>query len=465
MHQRIRRWLAFFREAVAGTQQDFTQGSIGRAVALLAIPMVLEMSMESLFGFVDALFVTQLGKEAVATIGLTESVLTLIFGVALGLSISTTAMVARRVGEKDYEGAAVAAVQSIYLGILVSVVTGVIGVLDSPRILRLMGADETMIQRGAVYTATILGGSVTIFLLFLLNAIFRGAGDPTMALRSLMVSNAINLVLDPCLIFGLGPFPEMGLWGAAVATTIGRGTAVAFQVWILLTGRGRLHVRLDQLRLDPPVLWRLLRVSLTGILQLQIATASWLGMMRILAVFGSTVLAGTTLAIRTIVIAILPAWGMSNAAATLVGQNLGAGNPARAERSVWITAGYNVAFLGLLSLVFIFFPDRVLSVYNPPPEILPYGVACLRFISYGYIFYAFGMVMVQAFNGAGDTVTPTYINFFCHWAWQIPLAYFLAIPAGFGPAGVFLAITIAESTLAFAALILFRRGTWKQQRI
>ncbi|MBM3811586.1 MAG: MATE family efflux transporter [Acidimicrobiia bacterium] len=457
--------LAFVREALAGTEQDFTQGSIGRAVALLAIPMVLEMSMESLFGFVDAIFVTQLGKEAVATVGMTEAVLTLIFGVALGLSLSTTAMVARRVGEKDDEGAAVAAVQSILLGVVVSVLTGIIGVMDSERILRMMGADEEMVRRGAIYTATILGGSVTIFLLFLLNAIFRGAGDASMAMRSLMVSNTINLILDPCLIFGLGPFPELGLWGASIATTIGRGTGVAFQLYILMTGKGRLHLHWRQFRLVPSVMWSLIRVSITGILQIQIATASWLGMIRILATFGSAVLAGTTIAIRTIVVVILPAWGMSNAAATLVGQNLGAGKPDRAERSVWITGFYNMIFLGVIGLVFIIWPEQVLSIYQPEASMVPFGVACLRYVSYGYLFYAYGMVVVQAFNGAGDTVTPTYINLFCHWLWQIPLAWGLSTPLGMGPTGVFLAITIAESTVAAVGILLFRRGKWKQQKI
>ena len=459
------RWLAFLRSAIAGTERDFTQGSIGRAVALLAIPMVLEMSMESLFGFVDALFVTRLGKEAVATIGITESILVLIYGVAWGLSMSTTAMVARRIGEKDPEGAAVAATQAILLGIGVAVVAGIFGVLGASHLLRWMGAEEAIIQRGSSFTATILGGSVTIFLLFLLNAIFRGAGDASIALRSLILSNAINIVLDPCFIFGLGPFPELGLLGAAVATTIGRGCGVAFQLWVLFSGHGRIHVRWSQFHVVPSVMWRLLRVSSTGIVQILISNASWVGMIRILATFGSSALAGCTLAFRTIVVVILPAWGMANAAATLVGQNLGAGKPDRAERSVWIAGFYNMCFLGSIGLIFILWPAHVLSIYQPDPVIVPYGVACLRFISYGYLFYAYGMVLVQAFNGAGDTVTPTYINLFCNWLWQIPLAYVLAIPLGLGPSGVFLAITTAACTQAAVSALIFRRGRWKQQRI
>jgi len=457
-------WISV-RDGIRGTQQDFTEGSIGRAITVLAIPMILEMAMESLFGVVDTFFVGRLGADAVATVGITESLLTVVFAVALGLSMSTTAMVARRIGAKDPEAAAVAAAQSIGIGLVVSLATGVAGVLLSRPLLAWMGASRSIQQTGFGYTAVILGSSVTIFLLFLINAIFRGAGDAAMAMRSLWLANVINIVLDPCLIFGWGPFPRMGLTGAAVATAIGRGIGVLYQLSVLLSGRSRVVLRRGHARLDPPVMRRLLRVSLTGILQFLVATASWLGLVRIIAVFGSAALAGYTIALRIIVFAILPSWGMSNAAATLVGQNLGAQKPHRAERSVWLTAFYNMVFLILLAVVFILFPKPLVSLFTSDPAVIPFGVDCLRYVSYGYGFYAYGMVMVQAFNGAGDTTTPTIINLFCYWLWQIPLAYGLAMWAGLGAQGVFLAITISESTIAVVGVLAFRRGRWKQQKI
>ncbi len=452
-------------EAVAGTQQDFTEGSIGRAVTLLAIPMIMEMAMESVFGVVDVFFVARLGADAVATVGLTESLLTIIFAIAMGLSMATTAMVARRIGEKDQAGAAVAAVQAIILGVIVSIPTGVAGALFTPDLLRLMGASPEMIRACSSYTSIMLGGNVTILLLFLVNAVFRGAGDAAIAMRSLWLANLVNIVLDPCLIFGLGPFPEMGITGNAVATNIGRGIGVTYQLSILLRGQGRIAVRREHWQMEVKAMLRLVRVSLGGVLQFLVATASWLALVRILAQFGSGALAGYTIALRIIIFAILPSWGMSNAAATLVGQNLGAGKPERAERSVWLTGFYNMLFLAGVTVAFLVYAGPLVRLFTNDPAVEAYGVNCLRFVSYGYVFYAYGMVMVQAFNGAGDTFTPTIINLFCYWLWQIPLAYGLAHPMGLGPSGVFLAITVSESTIAIVGILCFRRGRWKQRKI
>jgi putative MATE family efflux protein len=453
------------KEALAGSDRDYTEISIPRAIALLAIPMVLEMSMESLFGLVDVFFVSRLGKDAVAAVGFTESVLTVVFGVAIGLSMSTTALVARRIGEKDPERAAVAAAQAIWLGVFVSVVFAFAGAVGAPQILRIMGAEPGVVEQGAVYTAVILGSSVAIFQLFLLNAVFRGAGDAAVALRVLVYSNGLNIVLDPCLIFGLGPFPELGLLGAAIATTVGRTAGVVYQLWILFRGTGRIRVLPAQMRLNLAVMWQLIRISFNGILQVQIATASWLLLVRLMASFGSAALAGYTIAIRVIVVTILPAWGMSNAAATLVGQNLGAARPDRAERSVWLSALYNMVFLGAVAAFFLLFAEPVIGIFTQDPDVLPHGVDCLRFIAYGFVFYAYGMVIVQAFNGAGDTRTPTIVNFFCYWLWQIPLAWVLSQLLEMGPRGVFLAIAISESTLAVVGVYLFRLGRWKTHKV
>ncbi|HET9532043.1 MAG TPA: MATE family efflux transporter [Blastocatellia bacterium] len=462
-------WLAraraSVREAILGTHQDFTEISIGRAITLLAIPMVLEMGMESLFGIVDVFFVSKLGADAVASVGLTDSLLTLVFAVAMGLAMATTATVARRIGEKNREGAAVAAVQAIIIGIVVSIPVGLIGIFFTPTIFRLMGASPEIIATGSGYGTIVIGGNVIIMLLFLINAIFRGAGDAAIAMRALWIGNAINIVLDPCFIFGLGPFPEMGVTGAAVATNIGRGTAVVYQFWKLFDEGSRVKIERKHIRIDLKVMFRLLRISLGGMFQYLVATASWLGLVRIVAIFGSAALAGYTVAIRIIVFAILPSWGMSNAAATLVGQNLGAGKPERAERSVWVTGFANMAVLGVVTVVFVIFAEPLVGIFTTDPAVVPYGVDCLRYISYGYIFYAYGMVMVQAFNGAGDTYTPTVINLFCYWLFQIPLAYWLAIPAGLGAQGVFLAITIAESLLAVVSVFAFRRGKWKEKTV
>jgi putative MATE family efflux protein len=453
------------KEAVSGSQQDFTEGSLSRAITLLSIPMVLEMSMESLFGIVDVFFVSRLGANAVAAVGVTESLLTILFGVAIGVSMGTTAMVARRIGEKDDKGASVAAAQAIWIGVGVAAVIGVIGFFFTPQLFALMGASDDVIRVGAGYGQWMFAGNITIMLLFLNNAIFRGAGDAVIAMRALWISNGINIVLDPCLIVGIGPFPELGVTGAAIATNIGRGIGVLYQFYMLARGNSRIHIHKNNFHLDVEVLWRLIKVSIGGILQFLIATASWVGLVRIIALFGSAAIAGYTVALRIIVVTILPSWGMSNAAATLVGQNLGAHKPERAEKSVWVTGLWNASFLGLVSIVFIVFAEFLIGIFTDDPQVTHYGVNCLRYVSYGYIFYGYGMVMVQAFNGAGDTYTPTVINFFCYWLFQIPLAYALAVPLNLNASGAFLAITISESIITVVAILVFRRGKWKEQRI
>ncbi|MGI9105237.1 MAG: MATE family efflux transporter [Pyrinomonadaceae bacterium] len=453
------------REAVLGSTQDFTEGGIGRAIVLLSVPMILEMMMESLFGIVNVFYVARLGADAIATVGLTESMLTIIFGIAIGLSMATTATVARRTGERDMEGAAVAAVQSIIIGVLISLPVAVAGIVFAPALLGLMGAEAGVVRMGSNYASIILGGNVCIMLLFLINAIFRGVGDAAVAMRSLWLANLVNIILDPCFIFGLGPFPELGVTGSAIATTIGRSTGVVYQLWILLGGRSRVRVRRKHLRLDVPVMLKLLRISVGGMFQFLVATASWLGLTRIVAVFGSAALAGYTLSLRITLFALLPSWGMSNAAATLVGQNLGAGKPERAERSVWRVGLSNVIFLAGVTLIFVGFTERIIGIFTDDPSIVAYGVSSLRIISYGYIFYAYGMVMVQSFNGAGDTFTPTVINLGCYWLFQIPLAYALALHFNLGASGAFMAIPIAESLLTIIAVLFFRRGRWKTKKV
>jgi putative MATE family efflux protein len=452
-------------EAVRGSHQDYTTGSLNRAILLLAVPMVLEMVLESLFAVVDVFWVGRLGADAVATVGLTESMLSLVFAVAMGLSLSTTAMVARRIGEKDPEGAAVAGVQAITLGLFISLAIGVPCFFFAPNLLHLMGASAQIVAVGSGYTRICLGGSCAVLLLFLNNAIFRGAGDAAIAMRLLWVSNIINLVLDPCLIFGWGPFPRLGVTGAALATFIGRSIGVLYQFYRLLHGTERIRVLARQLRVHWDVLLRLLRVSLTGILQFAIAHTSWIGLVRIVSIFGAAALAGYTIAIRVVIFVILPSWGLSNAAATLVGQNLGAGHPERAEKSVWRTGLYNVTFLGAVGVLFILFAEHVVRLFTHDPEVVPLGAACLRIISYGNLGYAYFMVMMQAFNGAGDTITPTIVNFFGFWLFEIPLAYWLAIPLHMRSNGVFFSIAIAESAMAVASAILFKQGKWKKQKI
>jgi putative MATE family efflux protein len=395
------------REAIRGSHQDYTAGSLNRAILLLAIPMVLEMVLESLFAVVDVFWVGRLGADAIATVGLTESLLSLVFAVGLGLSLSTTAMVARRIGEKDASGAAVAGVQAIVLGLAVSLVIGLPCFFLAPRLLKIMGASPQVVTVGSNYARIALGGSGAILMLFLNNAIFRGAGDAAIAMRLLWVSNIINLVLDPCLIFGWGPFPKLGVTGAALATFTGRSIGVGYQFYRLLRGSERIQILRQHIRINFAVLLRLVRVSLTGILQFAIAHTSWIGLVRIVSIFGSAALAGYTIAIRIVIFVILPSWGLSNAAATLVGQNLGAKQPERAAASVWRTGFYNMIFLGVVGLLFVLFAEPIVKLFTHDPQVVPLAASCLRIISYGNIGYAYGMVMLQAFNGAGDTITPT----------------------------------------------------------
>jgi putative MATE family efflux protein len=453
------------KDAIRGTSMDYTQGSIGRAVLLLSVPMMLEMAMESLFAVVDVYFVSSLGASAVATVGLTESILTLVYAVAIGLSMGTTALVARRIGEKNPAEAADAAVQAIIVAVAASIPFSIAGIFFAKDILRLMGGDEWTIQHGYRFTQWMLGGNAVIMLIFILNAVFRGAGDAAIAMRVLWLSNGINIVLDPALIFGWGPFPAMGIEGAGIATTTGRGIGVCLQLWILFRGAKHIRVVASQIHLHTRVMWTLVRTSLGGIGQFIIATSSWIGLVRIVSTFGSEAVAGYTIAVRIFIFTLMPAWGMSNAAATLVGQNLGAKQPERAERSVWITGYANMAFLAVVSLIYIFFNEHLVRIFTSEPGVLSAGAQCLRIVSYGYIFFAWGMVMPQAFNGAGDTLTPTKINFFCFWLLEIPLAYWLAIHTGAKATGVYWSIVIAESTAGLVAIYLFRRGTWKQTKL
>jgi putative MATE family efflux protein len=462
--RRFELWQAL-KEAVRGSEQDFTKGPIGRAVLLLAVPMVLEMSMESLFMIVDIFWVSKLGSGAVATVGLTESMLALIYSVAIGLSAGATAIVARRTGEKDPDGAAKTAVQVIAVAFGVSAAIGVVGVWLAPHLLAAMGGSAEVVAVGSGYTTVMLGGCATIVLLFVVNAIFRGTGDAVSAMHSLWLANILNIILGPCFIYGLGPFPEMGVTGAAVATTIGRGTGVVYQLILLARGKGRLKISRRHLRFDVAAMKALLRISSVGMLQTLVETASWLGLVRILATFGDAALAGYTIAMRVAVFALLPPFGIANAAASLVGQNLGAGQPERAERSVWIAAFYNFAFLGLVGVAFAIAPAPIVSLFDKDPAVVAVGVDCLRIVALGFFFYAYGMVMPQAFNGAGDTLTPTILNVCCFWLFKIPLAYFLAVSVGIGPRGVFMAITAAYSAVAVAGVILFRRGRWKTKKV
>ena len=462
---RWRRRRLLISQAVRGTERDYTRGPIKRAVFLLSIPMILEMVMESVFAVTDIFFVSRLGADAVATVGLTEAVITLVYAVAIGLSMGATAMVSRRIGEGNREGAATAAAQVLWVGLIVGAVTGAIGILFARDILELMGGEPGVIEGGAGYTMVMIGGSVTVLYLFLINAIFRGAGDASVAMRSLWLANGINIVLDPILIFGLGPFPEMGVTGAAVATTIGRGIGVGYQLWKLLGVGTRIPMALSRMGLNAQVMLHLLRVSLGGVLQFLIATSAWIVLMRIVAPFGSEAVAGYTIAIRVIIFTILPAWGLGNAAATLVGQNLGAGQPDRAERSVWITVRYNLVFMVGVAIVFIALAPWIIGFFTDNPVIIKHGVDCLRIISYGYGFYAVGMILIQSLNGAGDTDTPTVINFICFWLFQIPLAWWLALPMGLGPNGVFIAVMVAEALIAVAAWWVFRGGKWREREV
>jgi putative MATE family efflux protein len=453
------------RESLAGSHHgSYTDGSIDRAIVLLAIPMVLELVLESVFAVVDVFFVSRVGADAVATVGLTEAMMTLIYAVAMGLGMGATATVARRMGEKDPDGAALAAVQAIALGLIVAVPAGLLGFRFARPFLALMGASPDVLAHTS-FTAVLLGFNGVIMMLFLINAVFRGAGDAAIAMRVLWIANAINICLDPCLIFGLGPFPRLGVTGAAVATTTGRGIGVLVQLYYLSRRDGRIAIAPRHLRLDPAVMLNMLRLSGSAVFQMFIGTTSYIGVMRIIASFGSVSVAACTIVIRIIMFVLMPSWGLSNAAATLVGQNLGAGQPERAESSAWRACWFNVAVLGVLGVLFVALADVVVGWFTHDPDVAPTAILGLRIISGGFPFYAAGYVLTQSFNGAGDTWTPTLINVGCFWLFEIPLAYVLGRPFGYGAAGVFWAMAIAFSVMSVVSALLFRRGRWKLKRV
>jgi putative MATE family efflux protein len=453
------------KEAIAGTERDFTETSLGKAIFILAVPMVLEMLMESIFAIVDIFFVSKLGPNAVATVGLTESTMTIIYAIGMGLAMATTALVSRRIGEKKRKEAGVVAFQAIMVGAFVSVFIAIPGILFAKDFLRLMGATEEVIESGYLYPTIMFGGNIIIITLFIINAVFRSSGDAAISMRVMWLANIINIILDPLLIFGYGPFPELGVQGAAIATTTGRGLAVVYQFYLLWSGKYRIRLYWNSLKIKLSVMLNLLRISGGGILQNLIATSSWVLLMRIIAVSGPEAIAGYTIAIRIIVFPILLAWGLSNAASTLVGQNLGAEHPERAERSVWITGYVNMIFMGVIGIFFVLFPSFWISIFVQEGPVLENGTLSLRIISFGFIFYALGMVLTQAFNGSGDTLTPTKVNFFSFWLFELPLAYFLAISLNLGLAGASWSIVVAESFLTLLALILFRRGKWKLRKV
>ncbi|MEO6219778.1 MAG: MATE family efflux transporter [Ginsengibacter sp.] len=451
--------LGFIKEALSNKQQDFTTGSIRKAVFLLAIPMILEMCMESLFAVVDIFFVGKLGSNATASVGLTESVLAIVYSLAFGLSMAATALVSRRVGEKNYDGGAKAGAQAIIVAFTLSVLISLTGILFPKDVLRLMGATPQIVETGYTYTRIMLTGNIVIMLLFLLNGIFRGAGNATIAMRSLWLANICNIILCPLLIH------QFGLNGAAIATTIGRSIGVCYQLWHLLKGKGIIKIHLHHFLPDKEVLKNLLNVASTATLQFVIGSASWIAMARIMTDFGSDAVAGYTIAIRWIVFFILPAFGLSNAAATLVGQNLGAGQPERAEQSVWKTAKYNAIFMAFVSLLFLVCAEFFVRIITTEPAVVNVAVLALRIVSLGYIFYGIGMVMMNAFNGAGDSRTPTWGNLCWFWVFQIPLAYLVAIVFHWGPKGVFISIVVTETCITITSMILFRRGKWKVVKV
>jgi putative MATE family efflux protein len=453
------------KEAISGTDRDFTSDSIGKALFILSIPMVLEMIMESVFAVVDIFFVSRLGADAVATVGITESSMTIVYAIAMGLSTATTALVSRRIGEKKAGKAGLVAFQAIISGLVVSILIAIPGIIYAKEFLLLMGASEEMADAGYMFPAIMFGGNAVIMLLFIINAVFRSSGDAAVSMRVLVMGNLINIILDPLLIFGIGPFPELGLMGAAIATTIGRGLAVCYQFYLLFRGHKRIRLELKYLQIKLKVMIQLFRLSAGGILQYTIATSSWIALYRIISELGSEVLAGYTISIRIVVFVLLPSWGLSNAASTLVGQNLGAKQPERAERTVWITGYINMVLLGLVGLILIFFPEAFIRLFIDNPEVVRNGAISLRIISIGFVSYAMGMVLTQAFNGSGDTATPTRINLFCFWLFEIPLAYFLAIALDMKIYGISIAIVAAETALTITAWYYFRKGKWKMVKV
>lgn len=455
-----------FKEALIGSEQNFTQGNINKAIFLLAIPMIVEMGMESIFAVVDIFFVSKLNdSDAVAAVGYTESVLSILYSLAMGLGMGATAIVARRVGENDQKGASAAAVQAIWLGIGIAFVISVIGILYYKEILALMGASQAVIDSSSGYALWMFGGNYTVTLLFLINAIFRGAGNAAIAMRALFIANVLNMILDPIFIFGLGPIPAMGVEGAAIATNIGRGVGVLFQLYFLFNGRNIIKIGWRNFQIQSDIIANVVKVSGGSILQFIIGSASWIFLMNVMSRFGDNAVAGYTIAIRIFIFTLLPSWGLANAGATLVGQNLGARLPERAETSVWRAAYFNSFFMAFVMLLFLTVSPWIIGIFTEQQEVLYYGVQALRYVSLGYIFYGYGMVLAQALNGAGDTYTPTLLNIFGFWIFQIPFAYLVAIQLGWGPKGVFIAIALAESIMATAAIVIFRRGKWKQVKI
>ena len=456
------------KQSLKGEEQDYTQGSLRRAVVLLAIPMMLEMMLESVFALVDLYFVGHLpnSSQAIQTVGLTESVLTIIYSLAIGISMAATALVARRIGEKDPDGAARAGMQAIWLSVFITILISIAGVIYADDILRIMGAEPGTIEAGTTYTRIMMGGSLVIMLLFMINGIFRGAGDASMAMKSLWLANICNIILCPILIRGFGPIPAFGLTGAALATTIGRGIGVVYQLYHLFNGDGTIRIRAKHFHFDWPLIKTVVKIASPGTLQYVIASCSWIFLAKIVAdTGGDEASAGYQTALRVIMFFILPAWGLSNAAATLVGQNLGARQVERAEASVLKTTKYNIIFMAVVTLFFFVFAEFTLSFFTSDPAVISYAALAMRIISAGYIFYGIEMVMINAFNGAGDTWTPTWVNLFGFWIFQIPLAYILAIVFDMGPVGVFIAIPVAETSIAIAAYILFKKGRWKKVKI
>jgi len=453
------------KESIAGSERDFTETRLGRAIFILAVPMVLEMVMESVFAVVDIFFVSKLGPDAVATVGLTESVMTVVYAIGVGLSMATTALVSRRIGEKKPKEAGNVAFQAIVVSMFVSLFIAIPGVIFAKEFLILMGATPEMAEKGYLYPAVMFGSNVVIMLLFIINAVFRSSGDAAISMRVMWFANIINIILDPLLIFGIGPFPELGIMGAAVATSIGRGLAVVYQFYLLFKGNHRIQLHWESLKIRLSVMMQLIKISGGGILQNLVATSSWIFLVRIIAVSGASALAGYTIAIRIVIFLLLPAWGLSNAAATLVGQNLGAKKPDRAEKAVWATGIVNMFFMGSLGLLLFLFPSYWIGLFIEDPVVVENGILALRIISSGFLFYALGMVMMQGFNGSGDTTTPTLINLFSFWLFEIPLAWFMAIVLNMGLEGASFAIVIAESFLALIAFLLFRRGKWKLREV
>ncbi len=456
------------KEAIAGSERDFTRIPLRKAILLLSIPMVLEMIMESVFALADIFFVSRLGAEAVATVGITESLMTIIYAIGIGLSVGTTALVSRRIGEKRPGEAAVAAVQAIFTGLVVSLLFSVTGIFFARDLLGLMGASEATVEMGYMYPAIMLGGNGVIMLLFIINAVFRSSGDAAISMRILWFANILNIILDPLLIFGLGPFPELGVRGAAVATNTGRGIAVIYQLYLLGKGRYRVKVRANQVVIRIKEMVKLVKLSLGAIGQYIIATSSWIFLVWVVTSLGEDVVAGYTVAIRIIMFVLLPSWGMANAAATLVGQNLGANKPERAERSAWVVGIGNMVFLGLVSVIFIAIPGAFIGFFIDgvaEPVVFQSGVTCLRVVSFGFLIYAMGMVMINSINGAGDTATPVWINFIAFWLIEIPLAYLFTHVMELHINGVCYAILIGEAALTFIAIEVFRRGKWKLKKV